>query len=496
MKNRFQAMAVSLVMGLCMSALFAQTVDFSAWNAGDATNGHGFVFGKPGPTHPAIVDTGLPYYGKVARFIPSLRANYNDPTLHTFYDVDCGAPEYITVDMDIFPKGTKPLMTIALFPAIPLSDRSPSSCLIWMMVDGATETLQYFDGAWHVAGSLKNEQWHHLRFTAFVNGKNKNNWCATVDGGKPKSWQLQYRNPLRANVITKMGALMLYSRDEGDSDGDFAYIDNVSIMAFGKADAMQEAAAGDAARVDRGQFQSKVLGKTMPFNVVLPKGYQADKGPYPVVYLFHGRGRHQASLTDDPKKMATLSNSKCIFVMPKGEDGWYIDSPVKPSARYNAYIEELMSFVESKYPISKDRARRGLTGWSMGGYGCTRFAQTHANAFGAVAPMIGLLDYPRIGLPKGQTYKVAEETFGKDEAVWKSLNPINFVDALKNTKIMVITGSNAFDRTMNENFADALKSHGIPCNYISIEGGSHDFDKTVGDGLELVVDFFNRTLAE
>ncbi len=42
----------------------------------------------------------------------------------------------------------------------------------------------------------------------------------------------------------------------------------------------------------------------------------------------------------------------------------------------------------------------------MGGYGATLFAAKHATHFSAVAPIMGLLDFPRGDLPAGQSYKV------------------------------------------------------------------------------------------
>jgi len=179
--------------------------------------------------------------------------------------------------------------------------------------------------------------------------------------------------------------------------------------------------------------------------------------------------------------------------LPDGDDNWYIDSPVDKRSRYGSYIEELMRYVEGKYRVSKDRKRRGVAGWSMGGYGSAMFAETHPEQFFALAPIIALLDYPREGLPEGQSYPVQRKWFGNDPDAWKTFNPINNAGKLRGMKLLVITGKKCFTLTMNRNFVSRLKELGIPANYIELEGG-HTF-ATVAEALPLMVDFMNRTIA-
>ncbi|HCO23825.1 MAG TPA: hypothetical protein DIT97_12510, partial [Gimesia maris] len=80
----------------------------------------------------------------------------------------------------------------------------------------------------------------------------------------------------------------------------------------------------------------------------------------------------------------------------------------------------------------------------MGGFGCVRFAERHPGRFAAVSSIIGLLDFPRSGLPEGQSYKVPVDRFGSDEAVWKQFNPIHAAEKLKGTSVLIITADQAF----------------------------------------------------
>ncbi|MBT4817387.1 MAG: hypothetical protein HON70_16910, partial [Lentisphaerae bacterium] len=58
--------------------------------------------------------------------------------------------------------------------------------------------------------------------------------------------------------------------------------------------------AWDTARILHPSFHSGALGKEKRYSVVLPAGYGADiNRRWPVLFLFHGRGRHERSLADD-----------------------------------------------------------------------------------------------------------------------------------------------------------------------------------------------------
>jgi enterochelin esterase-like enzyme len=274
---------------------------------------------------------------------------------------------------------------------------------------------------------------------------------------------------------------------------EYLMIDNLRVANVAVTGNLPEAKVKNAgSRIVSDSFYSKILGKKKKFTVVVPDGYKKSTVKYPVLYLFHGRGRHERSLVDNSKSRAALMKAKFITVLPDGDDNWYINSPVDKKSRYNDYIEELMRFVEKKYPVSKDREKRGLSGWSMGGYGCTMFAETHPEQFSALAPIIALLDYPRHGLPKGQSYGIQTKRFGKDPVVWKKFNPITNVDKLKNMKLFIITGKKCFTLTMNRNFTARLKKLNIPVEYIEINGG-HSF-AVVTAALSRVISFMNQTI--
>jgi len=164
------------------------------------------------------------------------------------------------------------------------------------------------------------------------------------------------------------------------------------------------------------------LQREKTFSAVRPQKTMRENNP--VLFLLHGRGRNHRSLLETARAKAFLLTVPFFVVLPDGEDGWYINSPVSSADRYNDYLEEVIRVAEAVLPLSRDRRDRAIAGWSMGGYGAVRFAETHAAGFAATVGIIGLLDFPRpADLPAGQNYSVPPGRFGRDPVLWPEFNP-------------------------------------------------------------------------
>ena len=222
--------------------------------------------------------------------------------------------------------------------------------------------------------------------------------------------------------------------------------------------------------------------------------------PVAVLVLLHGRGRHHRSLIDSPVARDALLTAAFYVVLPQGEDGWYLDSPAQPAARYAAYLAEVVAWAERTLPVGRTAARRGIAGWSMGGYGAVRCAETHPGKFGFVASVIGLLDFPRAEtLPEGQNYKVPIARFTADPATWAALNPLNSVDQLRGTALTLVLATKGFERTMNEHFLAALAAQTppLPARVHRLEGG-HEFslvERAIPLVLADAAEFFHKASA-
>jgi S-formylglutathione hydrolase FrmB len=148
-------------------------------------------------------------------------------------------------------------------------------------------------------------------------------------------------------------------------------------------------------RVQTIQFESKLVGKTLPYNVLLPVNYnQPDSRTkrYPVIYLLHGLTGHYTNWIEKTKLVDYTAPYEFIIVMPEGNDGWYTDSATVPTDKYESYIlQELIPDVEKRFRASSDAGSRAIAGLSMGGYGALKFGVKYPQQFVFVASMSGAL---------------------------------------------------------------------------------------------------------
>ncbi|MAX37414.1 alpha/beta hydrolase-fold protein [Gimesia sp.] len=241
-------------------------------------------------------------------------------------------------------------------------------------------------------------------------------------------------------------------------------------------------------------FESASLKKRKRAVVVLPAEWSSIKpAERRTLVILHGRGRHERSLIDDKLVRQQLLDSGLFIILPDGDDGWYINSPLRKQDVYETYLEEVLAMVSQQYELPTSQKQWAIAGWSMGGFGCVRFAERHPGRFAAVSSIIGLLDFPRTGLPEGQSYKVPLDRFGADEAVWRKFNPLHDTEKLRGASVLIITADNAFDRTMNEHFRDRLVELKLPHEYVELKGG-HTFP-VVRAAIPLVLAHTKRVLA-
>src|SRR5215207_334274 len=86
--------------------------------------------------------------------------------------------------------------------------------------------------------------------------------------------------------------------------------------------------AESAVRVETGQLASRLAGRSLPYDVVLPPGYNliTSRGRrYPVLYLLHGWGGHHDSWLKNTYMRQYAAEHRLSIVTPEGENGWYTD---------------------------------------------------------------------------------------------------------------------------------------------------------------------------
>jgi S-formylglutathione hydrolase FrmB len=149
-----------------------------------------------------------------------------------------------------------------------------------------------------------------------------------------------------------------------------------------------------AARVEAVKFESKLVGRPLPYNVVLPPRYDAPETRavrYPVIYLLHGLGGGAGDWVSNRARLAAhAAEYRFIIVTPEGADNWYTDSATVPTDKFETYIiEELIPDVERRYRALSTRDARAVAGLSMGGYGALKFGVKYPQKFTLAASLSG-----------------------------------------------------------------------------------------------------------
>jgi putative tributyrin esterase len=143
-------------------------------------------------------------------------------------------------------------------------------------------------------------------------------------------------------------------------------------------------------------MQSAALGRSLPYRIYLPAGYEApdalaaaDGGAplkrYPVLYLLHGLGsgaRQWARLGLEAE--LDRQGAQVIVVTPAGKAGYWVNH-ADGGPRWGDYVtQDLVAHIDATYRTVPTREGRGIGGISMGGHGALQLALNSPDLFGAV----------------------------------------------------------------------------------------------------------------
>lgn len=143
------------------------------------------------------------------------------------------------------------------------------------------------------------------------------------------------------------------------------------------------------------ELQSKLMGRQMPYQVILPAKYYAKEESgrrFAVVYLLHGLTGHFDNWVTRTAIGEHAKSLDAIIVMAEGENGWYTDNLTKDGQAYESYIvRELIPEVDKKFRTIARRDMRSIAGLSMGGYGSIKFGIKYPEMFYLVGSFSGAL---------------------------------------------------------------------------------------------------------
>ncbi|MBL7856305.1 MAG: esterase [Cyclobacteriaceae bacterium] len=220
-------------------------------------------------------------------------------------------------------------------------------------------------------------------------------------------------------------------------------------------------------KIDTVSYPSKTVGVSRRALIYTPPGY-SKKIKYPVLYLLHGIGGDEKEWLKGGSPQVILDNlyqdkkiQPMIVVMPNGramEDdratGNIFDSlKVQAFATFEKdLLNDLIPFIEKKYPVYKDREHRAIAGLSMGGGQSLNFGLGNLNTFAWVG---GFSSAPNTKLPE-------------------VLVP-NPTDAKNKLKLLWIScGADDGLILFSQRTSYYLKKNSVPHIYY-VEPGGHDF---------------------
>jgi S-formylglutathione hydrolase FrmB len=196
--------------------------------------------------------------------------------------------------------------------------------------------------------------------------------------------------------------------------------------------------ARSAARGECRTAPSQILGRAVPYCILLPPSYDADKTRrFPILYFLHGLGDNEQmflhsggwDLVQDLWESKQLG--EYLIVTPAGGESFFINSSDGRTRYEDFLVREFLPFIEGRYRVRMGRAFRGVAGISMGGFGALHLAFHHPELFGSVsahsaaviekAPAIAVADSPESG-----RLRIFGAVFGSppDRAFWERVSPL------------------------------------------------------------------------
>src|SRR5271169_1970057 len=157
-------------------------------------------------------------------------------------------------------------------------------------------------------------------------------------------------------------------------------------------------AARAAGRAECVSLPSKILERAVPYCVLLPPSYDAEKTRrYPILYLLHGLGDNEQmlvhsggmNLVEDLWEQHELG--EFLIATPAGGTSFFINSRDGKRRYEDFFLQEFLPGVEKRYRTQAGRGTRGIAGISMGGYGALHIAFRHPQLFAAVGALSAAL---------------------------------------------------------------------------------------------------------
>ncbi len=142
-------------------------------------------------------------------------------------------------------------------------------------------------------------------------------------------------------------------------------------------------------------MHSDILGRDMNYSVYLPASYRDEpEKHYSVVYMLHGYGDNHNSwngkylhANSKVDNLEAKGLNEMIYVFPQGFTSYYCNTYDGKYDYMEFFVEEFIPYIDSSLRTIADKGHRGITGYSMGGFGAMVLAEKHPELFACSAPL-------------------------------------------------------------------------------------------------------------
>jgi enterochelin esterase-like enzyme len=249
----------------------------------------------------------------------------------------------------------------------------------WMMVRRQMTNLPGTD-VWYKTVRVPND----LRFTYQLSENDPR--LALAD---PYDWS-NFKVSLALDPLNPRK--FIYPKDEDDAEDKESAVSLVELPAAYKEPLNNRDERIPAGKLEKHQFDSKILGNRRRIWVYTPPGYSTKK-VYPTIILFDGW--EYLNLVPTPTILDNLEAAGkippviAVFVAnPLGEDVRTKELTCNP--RFADFIaQELMPWVRSRYKVSRNPKQVTVGGISLGGLTAAYIALKHSDMFGNVLSQSG-----------------------------------------------------------------------------------------------------------
>lgn len=218
---------------------------------------------------------------------------------------------------------------------------------------------------------------------------------------------------------------------------------------------------------------SQVLEMNTTVTILCPDKLEKNEKLRPF-YVLHGYNGDHSDWTRFTAIERYMWPYRALVVMPSGFNAYYTDHLV--GLQYQTYfLEELMPYIESMFPVQSEAYILGL---SMGGYGALKFALSAPHKFTKAVSLSGVMnpDFIRSIPWMVNRLPLFDKMFGPKVIDKNDLRQLVLAAKASNQlpKLMITCGIDDFLVEDNRSFEQFLVEHQVSHTYI-FDDGEHNW---------------------